>query len=138
MLGGSAVSDNCAMSKNIFCIKFILKKSIYRNQNIFHQVELLWESLLNAGLSIVIKDKSKNFQVIGACLNFDARSEEAAPLCAVSAFSRNNVETEKPKIIDEIIEEVPMSVVEFLDAIGNTVFAESQDPITITTYFQHF
>jgi hypothetical protein len=46
----------------------------------------LWQSLFDAGLSIVIKDGDK---IIGACLNFDARSDEAAPLCACAAFSRN-------------------------------------------------
>lgn len=48
---------------------------------------MLWTSLLQANLSIVIKDEKG--QIIGACLNFDARSDEAAPLCAASAFSRN-------------------------------------------------
>ena len=48
---------------------------------------MLWTSLLEANLSIVIKDEKG--LIIGACLNFDARSDEAAPLCAASAFSRN-------------------------------------------------
>ena len=39
---------------------------------------------------MVIKEK-KNQRIIGACLNFDARSKEAEPLCACAAFSRNNV-----------------------------------------------
>ena len=46
--------------------------------------------MLSAGLSVVIKEK-KNQRIIGACLNFDARSKEAEPLCACAAFSRNNV-----------------------------------------------
>ena len=50
------------------------------------QLEILWSKLLEANLSIVISD-AKN-TIIGACLNFDARSPEAAPLCARAAFSR--------------------------------------------------
>merc|ERR1711962_81148 len=57
------------------------------------QLEILWPALLEAKLSIVVKDKSG--RLIGACLNFDARSEEAAPLCAQSAFSRNMTEEER-------------------------------------------
>jgi len=86
------------------------------------QLEILWPALLEAKLSIVVKDKSG--RLIGACLNFDARSEEAAPLCAQSAFSRNMTEEERKaerearkKRIADGEEEVPMSVVEFLDAV---------------------
>ena len=61
--------------------------------DLFEQVVILWESLLQANLSFVIIDKSKNQddEIIGACLNFDARSEEAEPLCACAAFSRQNI-----------------------------------------------
>lgn len=59
---------------------------------------LLWESLLESGLSLVIKD-SKSGQIIGSCLNFDARSDEAAPLCACGAFSR----TMKDKAPEEVV-----------------------------------
>jgi hypothetical protein len=86
------------------------------------QLDILWPALLEAKLSIVVKDKSG--RLIGACLNFDARSEEAAPLCAQSAFSRNMTEEERKaerearkKRIADGEEEVPMSVVEFLDAV---------------------
>jgi len=98
---------------------------------IAEQVQVLWASLYKAGLSIVIKDGEK---IIGACLNFDARSEEAAPLCANAAFSRNmptkndennlNVDENEMKMItaDDSAPKheesaVPMSVVEFLDAV---------------------
>ena len=93
--------------------------------NLFKQVEILWASLLQADLSIVIRNESN--KIIGACLNFDARSDEAAPLCAVSAFSRNipTDDSEDSEIIihelpiepSEPIEAVPMTVVEFIDAI---------------------
>merc|ERR1719237_891258 len=86
------------------------------------ELDILWPALLEAKLSIVVKDKSG--RLIGACLNFDARSEEAAPLCAQSAFSRNMTEEERKaerearkKRIADGEEEVPMSVVEFLDAV---------------------
>jgi len=88
--------------------------------NISEQVDVLFEALLSAGLSVVIKEK-KNERIIGACLNFDARSKEAEPLCACAAFSRNNVnnnednEDASTKKSEE--ESVPMSVVEFLDAV---------------------
>merc|ERR1711936_533372 len=90
--------------------------------NLMEQLDILWESLITANLSIVIKNRKG--EVIGACLNFDARSEEAAPLCACSAFSRNMSEEERKaerearkKRIADGEEEVPMSVVEFLDAV---------------------
>ena len=54
------------------------------------QVEVLWMSLLQANLSIVIKDDKG--LIIGACLNFDARADEAAPLCAASAFSSSTAD----------------------------------------------
>ena len=82
------------------------------------QLEILWESVLKANLSIVVYDK--NEQPIAACLNFDARSPEASPLCANSAVTRNMPqETEKPKkdINSEEEKETPMGVVEFLEAI---------------------
>ena len=74
-------------------------------------------------------------RLIGACLNFDARSEEAAPLYAQRAVSRNVVgshfelichrqlkerktETKaRKKRIADGKEEAPMYVVEFLDAV---------------------
>jgi len=90
--------------------------------NLMEQLEILWESLITANLSIVIKNRKG--EVIGACLNFDARSEEAAPLCACSAFSRNMAEDENRQETqdrhgrnDGTEEEVPLSVVEFLNAI---------------------
>ena len=48
----------------------------------------MWRSLIEAGLSIVVK--RDNGELIGACLNFDARADEAQPLCACAAFSRNH------------------------------------------------
>ena len=63
---------------------------------LYDQVVILWERLLSANLSFVILDKSKSeeAQIIGACLNFDARSEEAEPLCACAAFSRQGMAEE--------------------------------------------
>ena len=93
--------------------------------DLFEQVTVLWESLLNANLSFVVIDHSKNEndQIIGACLNFDARSAEAEPLCARGAFERahidndkkNEVVTNEDDAMDEI--QVPMTVVEFLQAV---------------------
>jgi len=91
--------------------------------NLKDQLDFLWDSLLTANLSIVIKKKGG--KLIGACLNFDARSEDAAPLCASSAFSRNMTDDErkqerelKKQTRDSLnTNDVPMSVVEFLDAI---------------------
>merc|ERR1712106_824146 len=84
--------------------------------NLKEQLEILWDSLIAANLSIVIKNRQG--KLIGACLNFDARSAEAAPLCACSAFSRNMTEEERRKERENrrkrnagTSEEVPMSVV---------------------------
>ena len=65
--------------------------------DLVEQVEVLWEKLLEANLSFVIIDKSKNQddEIIGACLNFDARSEEAEPLCACARFSREEAKKKK-------------------------------------------
>ena len=78
-----------------------------------NQLESLWLSLLTENLSIVVYDK--NEQPVGACINFDARSKEAEPLCARSAFARN-MPNEHVTIRSEG-EEVPMSVVDFLNEI---------------------
>ena len=95
--------------------------------DLFEQVTILWESLLDANLSFVVRDSNReeDDQIIGACLNFDARSKEAEPLCAISAFERANVDVEmeddednqagKEKDDDE--KEVPMTVVEFLQSV---------------------
>jgi len=91
--------------------------------NLIEQLEHLWESLLTDNLSIVIKNKGGT--LLGACINFDARSEDAAPLCASSAFSRNMTDDERKqerelrkRARDAVnTNDVPMSVVEFLDAI---------------------
>jgi aryl carrier-like protein len=93
-----------------------------------NQMEALWLSLLSENLSIVIFDKNK--QPISACINFDARSKEAEPLCARSAFVRSmpkdsdRAKNEQLSISSNNDEytarsnantaEVPMSVVEFL------------------------
>ena len=96
--------------------------------DLYEQVTILWESLLEAHLSFVIRDSTReeDDQIIGACLNFDARSKEAEPLCAISAFERANVDVEM-KDVDEASEtketkfdgekEVPMTVVEFLQSV---------------------
>jgi hypothetical protein len=60
--------------------------------NLFEQVEILWSALLAAGLSLVVTDDAD--RIVGACLNFDARSEEAQPLCACAAFARNMAENQ--------------------------------------------
>ena len=93
--------------------------------DLFEHVTALWESLLKANLSFVVIDQSRNEndQIIGACLNFDAMSEEASPLCARSAFERANVDNdlknEDNANEDDAMEDnqVPMTVVEFLEAI---------------------
>lgn len=77
------------------------------------QLNILWTALLEANLSIVVYNGNKD--LIAACLNFDARSPEAAPLCATSAFSRNMPSANKLNESED--DAVPMSVVEFLDAI---------------------
>ena len=94
--------------------------------DLFEQVTILWESLLKANLSFVVVDTSReqDDQIIGACLNFDARSAEAEPLCAIASATRANLDTdiqneEYPETIYDTKEdkEVPMTVVEFLQAI---------------------
>ena len=54
------------------------------------KVTILWRSLIEAGLSIVVKREAREEELIGACLNFDARADEAQPLCACAAFSRSH------------------------------------------------
>ena len=106
--------------------------------DLYDQVVILWESLLQANLSFVIIDKSKNQadEIIGACLNFDARSEEAEPLCACAAFSRQNIEIgvdiddenkenlrknlsigdeERPGIKDEIVDNIDLIMNRIID-----------------------
>ena len=94
--------------------------------DLFEQVTILWESLLKANLSFIVVDKSRkeDDQIIGACLNFDARSAEAEPLCAIASFERANMDSntqsdEDVTMLDNTSEEkeVPMSVVEFLHAV---------------------
>ena len=98
--------------------------------DLYEQVTILWESLLEANLSFVIRDSTREEedQIIGACLNFDARSKEAEPLCAISAFERANVDNEmkdneeKSEPNEEMNDkkeekEVPMTVVEFLQSV---------------------
>ena len=57
------------------------------------KVAILWRSLIEAGLSIVVR-RGASGELIGACLNFDARADEAQPLCACAAFSRNHAGAE--------------------------------------------
>merc|ERR1719225_720526 len=57
------------------------------------QMEVLWHSILAANLSLVVRDSAG--KLIGSCINFDARSEEAEPLCATSAFSRAMTDEER-------------------------------------------
>jgi len=85
--------------------------------NLKEQLVILWASLLESNLSIVISNKEG--KVIAACLNFDARSEEAAPLCACSAFARSMPENaeERRRLRREENGDTPLTVVEFLDAI---------------------
>merc|ERR1719187_529361 len=90
--------------------------------DLMEQLEMLWFSLLEANLSIVITNKEG--VPVGACLNFDANSEEAAPLCACSAVSRNLPETMNDEVRDinengnnNVVGEVPLTVVDFLNAI---------------------
>ena len=93
--------------------------------DLFEQVTILWESLLKANLSFVVIDQSrnKNDQIIGACLNFDARSKEAAPLCAISTFERANIDNDdnnkdSTNEDDAMTEkQVPMTVVDFLESV---------------------
>ena len=92
------------------------------------QMEVLWHSILAANLSLVVRDSAG--QLIGSCINFDARSEEAEPLCATSAFSRAMTDEERREerkkrrrdreaaaAADTEDEPVPLSVVDFLEVI---------------------
>ena len=79
------------------------------------QMETLWTSILNAGLSFVVKNSGGD--LIGSCINFDARAEEAEPLCATSAFTRNMKEEERKGDREYPVDDVPMSVVNFLEVI---------------------
>ena len=86
------------------------------------QMEVLWTSILDADLSLVVKNAAGD--IIGSCINFDARAEEAAPLCATAAFARNMTEEERKeerkkrrKERESPEDNVPMSVVEFLEII---------------------
>ena len=91
--------------------------------NIREQMVILWQSIQLAGLSLVILNKQD--EVIGSCINFDARSEEAAPLCATAAFSRDLTDEERREQRrqrrslrnDQEETEVPMTVVDFLEAV---------------------
>ena len=96
--------------------------------NIREQMVILWQSIEAAGLSLVILNKHN--EVIGSCINFDARSEEAAPLCATAAFSRDLTEEERREQRrqrrsvreeqdkeEQEEEQVPMTVVDFLEAV---------------------
>lgn len=60
--------------------------------HLYEQVKMLWDALLKAGLSLVVLDACG--VVIGSCLNFDAWSAEAQPLCARAAAARNGVATD--------------------------------------------
>ena len=65
--------------------------------DLFEQVTALWEILLSANLSFVIVDPERvgSDKILGAVLNFDARSKEAEPLCACAAFERERIKIEK-------------------------------------------
>ena len=56
---------------------------------------------------------------VAACLNFDARSEEAAPLCAQSAFSRSQPLDQKKEEEDEAKKssDSSLTVVDFLQEV---------------------
>ena len=57
---------------------------------------------------------------VAACLNFDARSEEAAPLCAQSAFSRSQpLDQKKREEEDEAKKssDSSLTVVDFLQEV---------------------
>ena len=85
------------------------------------QMEALWTSMLAANLCLVARNSAGD--LIGSCINFDARSEEAEPLCATAAFSRTMTEEERREERKrrrrerEEGEEVPLSVVDFLEVI---------------------
>ena len=84
------------------------------------QMETLWTSILNANLSLVVKNADGD--LIGSCINFDARADEAAPLCATAAFARNMTDEErreerKKRRRERTEEDVPLSVVDFLEVI---------------------
>ena len=89
------------------------------------QMEVLWHSILAANLSLVVRDSAG--KLIGSCINFDARSEEAEPLCATSAFSRAMTDEERREerkkrrrdreAAADTEDEVPLSVVDFLEVI---------------------
>ena len=97
------------------------------------QLDGLWEALLKANLSIVVLNaagQNSNLLVVlqhclspgvpvAACLNFDARSEEAAPLCAQSAFSRSQPLDQKKEEEDEAKKssDSSLTVVDFLQEV---------------------
>ena len=101
--------------------------------NIKDQMAILWQSILEANLSLVILDKEE--KVIGSCINFDARAEEAAPLCATAAFSRDMTEEERREQRRQRRghrgegEEVPMTVVDFLEAVEHPL----KDKVSVRT-----
>ena len=87
--------------------------------DLFEQVTELWESLLSANLSFVVVDPERtgSDRIIGAVLNFDARSKEAEPLCACAAFERERKNKEKAGMIVEDEYDGTITVTEFLQAV---------------------
>ena len=67
---------------------------------------------------------------VAACLNFDARSEEAAPLCAQSAFSRSQPLDQKKEEEDEAKKssDSSLTVVDFLRAVEEPLKREHLPP----------
>ena len=87
--------------------------------DLFEQVTALWEILLKQNLSFVILDPERagNDKIIGAVLNFDARSKEAEPLCACAAFERERKKKEKAGMKVEDEDDGSIAVTEFLQAV---------------------
>ena len=87
--------------------------------DLFEQVTALWEILLSANLSFVIVDPERvgSDKIIGAVLNFDARSKEAEPLCACAAFERERKKKEKAGMNMENEDAGTITVTEFLQAV---------------------
>ena len=76
---------------------------------------------------------------VAACLNFDARSEEAAPLCAQSAFSRSQPLGQKKEEEDEAKKssDSSLTVVDFLQEVEDPLKREHLLPSNCDHHHYH-
>ena len=77
------------------------------------QMEVLWDTILEANLSLVVRNPDGD--IIGSCINFDARAAEAEPLCICAAFARNMTDEERQEERKKRRQET--YIVEFLEVI---------------------